>query len=159
EDEVSSVAFSPDGTKVVTGSKDDTARMWDAATGQILLSFVGHANWVLSVAFSPDGRKVLTSSLDQTTRLWNSSSITELCGLISFDDGTWAVVDPEGRYDASNGGDIDGLHWVYGDEPYKLSQFKDRYYDPYLLAKYLGFSVEPLRPVAGFDHFEPEPEI
>ena len=78
----------------------------------------------------------------------------ELASLISFTDGTWAVTDPEGRYDASNGGDVDGLVWVLdtpdGMEPIRLAQLKARYYDPGLLAKVLGFSDEPLREVGAF---------
>ena len=74
----------------------------------------------------------------------------ELCRLVSFDKGEWAVVDPVGRYDASNGGDVEGLHWVVGNEPIALNQLKERYYDPGLLAKHLGFNKEPLRDVAAF---------
>lgn len=96
---------------------------------------------------------MVTASLDSTTRIWDTATGKELCALISFKDGTWAVVDPEGRYDASNGGDIEGLHWVYSDpknhilEPIELRQFKDLYYDPGLLAKKLGFSPEKPREV------------
>ena len=102
------------------------------------------------MAFAPDGKHVLTGSGDCTTRIWEAQTGRELCRLISFRDGTWAVVDPEGRFDASNGGDVEGLHWVVGNEPIALKQLKERYYDPGLLAKYLGFNKEPLRPVAAF---------
>src|SRR5262249_19842100 len=73
-----------------------------------------------------------------------------LCTLISFTDGTWAVIDPKGRYDASNGGDVEGLHWVVGHEPISLDQLKERYYEPGLLSKILGFNKEPLRDVSAF---------
>src|SRR5205807_5073429 len=68
----------------------------------------------------------------------------------SFQDGSWAVVDPEGRFDAANGGDVEGLHWVVGTEPITLDQLKERYYDPGLLAKKLGLHKEPLRKVGAF---------
>jgi hypothetical protein len=83
-------------------------------------------------------------------RLWNTVTGEALARLLSFRDGTWAVVDALGRFDAANGGDIEGLHWVLGSEQISLSQLKERYYDPGLLAKSLMFNRDPLRPVQKF---------
>src|SRR5260370_38210537 len=63
------VAFSPDGKRIVTGSWDKTARLWDAETGKEILALEGHSSMVQSVAFSPDGKSVLTGSLDGTARV------------------------------------------------------------------------------------------
>jgi WD40 repeat protein len=52
---VTSVAVSGDGKRVLTGSEDQTAILWDAASGQKLRTFTGHANIVLSVSLSRDG--------------------------------------------------------------------------------------------------------
>ncbi|HLY27920.1 MAG TPA: WD40 repeat domain-containing protein [Aggregatilineales bacterium] len=71
---VMSVAFSPDGKEVLTGSADGTARLWDASSGQSLRTFSGHTDWVHSVAFSPDGKYLLTGSSDRTARLWDAST-------------------------------------------------------------------------------------
>ncbi|MBI5707359.1 MAG: caspase family protein, partial [Armatimonadetes bacterium] len=150
---VFSAVYSADGRRILTSSWDHTARVWDAGTGRELMMLEGHSHFVSSAVYSADGRRILTSSWDQTSRIWDSVTGKQLCSLISFTDGTWAVVDPDGRYDASNGGDIQGLHWVYSDpknhilEPIELSQFKDLYYDPGLLAKKLGFSPEKPRQV------------
>jgi len=64
------VAFSPDGSTVLTGSYDYTARLWDARTGQARGEPLKHDGFVFSVAFSPDGSTVLTGSDDSTARLW-----------------------------------------------------------------------------------------
>jgi WD40 repeat protein len=65
------VAFSPDGTRVLTGSEDKTARVWDPATGEVMATLVGHTASVRAVTFSPDGTRVLTGSWDNTARLWS----------------------------------------------------------------------------------------
>ena len=58
--DVSSVAFSPDGKQVVSGSEDKTVRFWDAVTGAALQTLEGHSSYVNSVAFSPDGNLLPT---------------------------------------------------------------------------------------------------
>ena len=62
-DVVTSVAFSPDGKKIVSGSYDDTIRVWDAETGkEVIQPLEGHSESVSSVAFSPDGKKIVSGS-------------------------------------------------------------------------------------------------
>jgi WD40 repeat protein len=67
---VDSIAFSPDGISVVTGSLDKTARIWVARTGQLVAELEGHSGPVYSAAFSPDGIRVVTASSDKTARIW-----------------------------------------------------------------------------------------
>ncbi len=68
---MTSVAFSPDGHRIVSGSDDNTVRLWDAATGQpIGQPLTGHNAPVASVAFSPDGKRIVSGSDDHTLRLW-----------------------------------------------------------------------------------------
>ena len=73
----SSIAFSPDGTKILTGCADGVARIWDAETGEVLLQFVGHAGHFKSAVFSSDEKKVLTLASDNA-RIWDVETGKEL---------------------------------------------------------------------------------
>jgi WD40 repeat protein len=55
----------------LTASDDETARLWDPATGDCRRTLTGHTGQVIGVAFSPDGRLLATASVDETARLWN----------------------------------------------------------------------------------------
>ncbi len=71
---VRSVAFSPDGKFIVSGSDDKTVRLWDLAKDEPEQVFRGHAQAVFSVAFAPDGKRIASASRDGTVRLWEPGS-------------------------------------------------------------------------------------
>ena len=66
-----SVAWSPDGTRIASGSIDWTVQVWDARTGNNLLTYHGHAASVYSVAWSPDGKRIASGSSDGTAQIWS----------------------------------------------------------------------------------------
>jgi WD40 repeat protein/serine/threonine protein kinase len=79
--EVMGVAFSPDGTRIVTGGQDRMAKVWDARSGKSLLDLKGHRAPVTSVALSPDGTRIVTASWDQTAKVWDAQTGTQLLDL------------------------------------------------------------------------------
>ncbi len=79
--EVRSVAWSPDGTRLATGSADGTAKSWDSAGGRVLLTLKGHASAVRSVSWSPDGTRLATGSEDGRAKVWDSAGGRELLTL------------------------------------------------------------------------------
>jgi hypothetical protein len=77
--DLSGAAFSPDGKRIVTASKDNTARLWDVETGkQIGEPLTGHSEGVISAAFSPDGKRIVTGSVDNMARLWDAGTGKEI---------------------------------------------------------------------------------
>ncbi|KAJ6543485.1 hypothetical protein B0H10DRAFT_2244444 [Mycena sp. CBHHK59/15] len=71
---VMSVAFSQDGSRVVSGSFDNTVRIWNATTGEVEAELNGHTDTVTSVAFSQDGSRAVSGSYDKTVRIWNATT-------------------------------------------------------------------------------------
>ena len=71
---VLSVAFSPDGKHLASGSGDTTVRMWNHETETPRHTCAGHANWVLCIAWSPDGRYVASGGMDKDVRMWDPES-------------------------------------------------------------------------------------
>jgi WD40 repeat protein/serine/threonine protein kinase len=94
---VSSVCFSRDGTRIVTGSWDGTVKIWDAVTGTEQTTLRGHTDRVFCVSFSPDGTRIVSGSGDASGKIWDAVSGAELATLVGHTDAVNSVsISPDG---------------------------------------------------------------
>jgi eukaryotic-like serine/threonine-protein kinase len=105
-DSIWDFTFSPDGTRLVSGGEDRSARLWDAASGALLATCRGHTSKVLSVAFRRDGARLVTASADGTVRQWDDmgQEVEPPYDRHSSEAAT-AVYSPDGHWVASAGSD------------------------------------------------------
>ncbi|HLM55741.1 MAG TPA: caspase family protein, partial [Pyrinomonadaceae bacterium] len=142
------LAWSPDGRTLATGADDGTTTLWDAADGRQLRRLAGQRDAVESLEFSPDSRFLLSNCADGFKRIYDVAGGAEVARFITFDDGSWVAVAPDGRFDASDLDEIRGVHWLAPDDPLRplpLEIFMREFYEPRLLARLLA--GERLRPV------------
>lgn len=112
---IQSLALSPDGKKVLVGTKDGAVRLWDVAGGRKIASFKGHTNKVTCVAFSPDGSRAVSGGYDRTLRIWDVKSGRQIAQPAGHKFAIQAVAfSPDGRYIASGGMDKTLRLWVRG---------------------------------------------
>lgn len=77
-DSTETVAYSPDGKHMITGSMDGTVKLWDASSGEVIRTYYGHGGAVESLAFRPDGKRFASGSSDRTLRVWDTETGLEL---------------------------------------------------------------------------------
>jgi len=95
QQQVSALAFSPDGSRLVTGAVDGSIRAWDSRTVRQLASVTANLGDVTDLAYSPDGTSVATSSADGTVRLWDARTLDPIMKLATDADGKLAF-SPDG---------------------------------------------------------------
>ena len=77
---VTTAVFSPDGQRIVSGSRDKSLNVWDAESGKALLTLTGHTGDVTGVAFSPDGTGgIVSGGQDKTVRVWDAEKGGSSC--------------------------------------------------------------------------------
>jgi len=102
-----SVAFSPNGKRVICGFADSNAiKIWDVDGGKVLSTLSGHKNAVFSVAYSPDGKHIVSGSWDKTIKIWDAENGRELRTLSGHADGVNSVAySPDGKHIVSGSRD------------------------------------------------------
>jgi WD40 repeat protein/tRNA A-37 threonylcarbamoyl transferase component Bud32 len=112
EEPVCSVAYSPDGQSIVTGSDDTTVRIWESETGKHITTLSGHSDTVWSVAFTPDGKRVVSGGADKTIRVWDAATRAEMLTLRGHEEAICSIsVSPDGTRVASSSVDGTARLW------------------------------------------------
>ena len=129
-DGVVSVAFSPDGSILASGSRDHTVQLWDTVTELPIATLIGHTAMARSVAFSPDGSILASGGHDSTVRLWDVATRTPIDVLTGHTAGVESVAfSPDGSTLASGGHDGTVRLWnpvtgkpleIFGDFPFTV---------------------------------------
>ena len=120
---VNSASFSPDGSRIVTGSQDRTAKVWDAKSGAEVLTLKGHTGEVASASFSPDGSRHRHREWDKTAKVWDAKSGAEVLTLKGHTGQVYsASFSPDGSriVTAESGQDGEGVgrqDWCRGPHP------------------------------------------
>lgn len=138
------ISFSEDDDQLTISYLDGRIRQVDIQKETSANEFHVKGSIVLSHVSILGGAYIVSGGSDGMARLWDTRRKIELVQFGSFRDGSWAVVDRDGRFDASGGGEVSGLHWVVGKEPVLLAQLKERYFVPGLLSKYIGYESDLL---------------
>ena len=103
---ITSVAFSPDGGRIVSGGRDNSIRVWDAATGEVVATLISPGRVVTSVVYSPDGRHIVSGDRDDTVRVWDAESGENKLTLTEHTGTVYAVAySPDGRHIVSGSWD------------------------------------------------------
>ncbi|MBO53217.1 MAG: hypothetical protein CMJ69_20855, partial [Planctomycetaceae bacterium] len=131
---VMSVAWSPDGKRLASASRDKNAKIFDARTGQQLATFnksfeSNFGGRLLGVAFTPDGKQVVSCGNDKTLRIWNSAD-AKLVRTIKGFDGTVirVVVGHDGRVYSCSGDHTVRIHSLDGKQIKRFDDHKDWIY-------------------------------
>jgi len=117
-------------------SENTDLHLYDFSTGTVARTFTGHVNHISSLGFSADGKYAYSGSADGTARLWELATGREVAQFVSFSDGEWIVITPEGYFNASPGG-ARHLNVRVGDQVYSVDNFYERFFNPVLVASVL----------------------
>ncbi|GAM11186.1 putative WD repeat-containing protein alr3466 [Geobacter sp. OR-1] len=168
---VDRLALSATGDYLLTGNSLEGERLWYLPEKREIASYKVDNQAFTNETFSPSGAFAAVPGDAGLIRIIATSTGAEVASMVSFSDGTWAVVAPDGRFDTNNLEDIKGLHWIMTDEPFTplpVEAFMREYYEPRLLARLLSenpnlpaitspLSLNRIQPEVTVDKIEPVP--
>ena len=129
-DGITAIALSSDNKFLASaGFYLKTIKIWDIETGSLILNLTDHTDIINSISFSDNNKYLITASNDGTTRLWDISSGKEIAQFISFTDGEWIVITPEGYYNSSANGDKH-LNVRIGNNVYGIENYREAFFRP-----------------------------
>ncbi|MFT3727855.1 MAG: TIR domain-containing protein [Terricaulis sp.] len=112
--EISALVFDESGARLVSGSHDRTARVWDSSTGQELAVLRGHGEYLTDVAPSKDGTRILTRANDNSARIWDMATGEQLGRLWHDDYISAAAFSPDGKHVITGSHDATTCVWDIG---------------------------------------------
>jgi len=156
-DMIQALAFSRDGALILTGSWDQQIILWEAKTGRRVKTFSGHAGIIYTLEFSADHNHFVSSSNDNTVRLWDIPEGGEIAQFISFADGEWIVITPEGYFNASPDG-AKHLSVRLGNRVFPIDNLYEKFFNPVHVASVLqGKKAEAVADIR--QGIKPPPEV
>lgn len=136
---VNSVAFSPDGHYILTGSMDHTAILWNISTGMKVGLFRGPRDCLFFPAvFNPDGRYVLIGSENNTAKLWDVIVGREVASFIAIDQSDYVTCTPDNYYTCSKGA-LTSIAFRVGNRVFPFEQFDLKLNRPDVVMHRLGY--------------------
>ncbi len=153
--------LSKDGSRLLTWWRNNVA-IQSTTDG----TFVGQLQLndaAVGAIYSPNDDRILTVDLTDGIVIWDAKTLKRLGNCVQMRDGSWLIMDPAGRYDATDPNNVTGalyvLEWEKGLEPIDVAQFKGLFWDPGLLTKLLGTNKERLRDVPNLSSLKLYPEV
>jgi eukaryotic-like serine/threonine-protein kinase len=111
-DEVNAVNWSPDGKLIASGSRDDTARVWNSSTGNTIYTYSSNHSSVFGVVWSPNGQQIASAGADDTVQVWNATNGQHVLTYPGHSNAVLALAwSPNGKYIAS--GSLDNTVQVW----------------------------------------------
>jgi WD40 repeat protein len=153
---ISRITLTPDQKMLAVQTTGDTLTFVETASLKIARKLDVGAS-LLDIDFTPDNRFMITSGDDAVIRIWDLQTFQQSATIIFYGD-DWVATNSDYLFDGSNGG-LAKLFFVDGLSTIELNQLKDRFYQPGLLEKILGYSNEPLRKSQGLLDIKPTPQI